>query len=71
MSSAKSWLSHDQVERSAAILPWAGVEDVEKVSPVLASASYLNHLRLAWNHQHPGEPLEKTGHRHYGASILR
>jgi molecular chaperone DnaK (HSP70) len=56
--SAKSWLSHTQVDRAAAILPWAGVDDVEKVSPVLASASYLQHLRQAWNHEHPDQPLE-------------
>ena len=56
--SAKSWLSHTQVDRAAAILPWAGVDDVEKVSPVLASASYLQHLRQAWNHEHPDQLLE-------------
>ncbi len=58
VSSAKSWLSHPQVERNAPILPWAGVEGVEKVSPVLASASYLSHLRAAWNHEHPQDRLE-------------
>ena len=56
--SAKSWLSHAQVDRSAPILPWAGAEAVAKVSPLTASASYLNHVRLAWNHQHPEHPLE-------------
>ena len=59
IASAKSWLSHDKVDRSAAILPWAGAEDVEKASPVLASASYLNHVRCAWNHEHPDHPLEQ------------
>ncbi|GAK87918.1 chaperone protein DnaK [Vibrio ponticus] len=41
VSSAKSWLSHQAVDRSSDILPWAGASDVEKVSPVVASASYL------------------------------
>ncbi|WP_020680209.1 Hsp70 family protein [Marinobacterium rhizophilum] len=58
VSSAKSWLSHPQVDQSAAILPWAAAEGVAKVSPVLASASYLSHVRLAWNHEHPADLLE-------------
>ncbi|WP_347365196.1 Hsp70 family protein [Vibrio vulnificus] len=58
VSSAKSWLSHQAVDRHSDILPWAGVSDVEKVSPVIASASYLNHIRQAWNHRHPGNLLE-------------
>ena len=32
IASAKSWLSHDKVDRSAEILPWAGADDVAKVS---------------------------------------
>jgi molecular chaperone DnaK (HSP70) len=48
VSSAKSWLSHGGVDRRAPLLPWAGAPDVEKVSPVAASASYLIHLRDAW-----------------------
>ncbi len=56
--SAKSWLSHSQVDRSAAILPWDSDDDVSKVSPVLASASYLSHIRQAWNHEHPQDLLE-------------
>lgn len=58
VSSAKSWLSHPSVDRSEAILPWAAATDVEKVSPVIASASYLNHIRQAWNYRHPSHPLE-------------
>ncbi len=59
VSSAKSWLSHPQVDRSADILPWAAAEGIIKVSPVLASASYLNHVKQAWNHEYPNDPLEK------------
>lgn len=59
IASAKSWLSHSRVDRSAPILPWAGADDVQKVSPVVASASYLLHIRCAWNHEHPQHPLEQ------------
>ena len=49
VSSAKSWLSHAGVDRRSAILPWTAAEDVSRISPVVASAAYLEHLRDAWN----------------------
>ncbi|CCO48579.1 putative Heat shock protein Hsp70 [Vibrio nigripulchritudo SOn1] len=58
VSSAKSWLSHQAVDRRSEILPWAGASDVEKISPLIASASYLNHIRQSWNHRNPGNKLE-------------
>jgi hypothetical protein len=58
VASAKSWLSHAAVDRLAPILPWGAPAEVPKVSPVAASASYLAHLRAAWNHQHPHDRLE-------------
>ena len=58
VASAKSWLSHPSVDRTAPILPWGAAEDVPKVSAVVASASYLAHLKAAWDHHHPHEPLE-------------
>jgi molecular chaperone DnaK (HSP70) len=73
VSSAKSWLCHPGVDRHAPILPWRGAdteaaalradpdepEDTgQRVSPVEASALYLEHVRAAWNHAHPREPLE-------------
>ena len=58
VASAKSWLSHPGVDRGAAILPWGGPDEVAKVSPVVASASYLAHLRAAWNASFPSDPLE-------------
>ena len=58
VASAKSWLSHAGVDRNAAILPWGAAEDVAKVSPVVASASYLAHVRAAWRRRHPEAPLE-------------
>ena len=50
VASAKSWLCHGRVDRKAPILPWgADLTEVEKVSPVDASARYLEHMRDAWN----------------------
>lgn len=59
VASAKSWLSHTAVDRTAAILPWGAPDDVPKISPVGASASYLAHVRQAWDHRFPGEPLSR------------
>lgn len=58
VSSAKSWLSHTAVDRQAPILPWGAPPEVNKVSPVEASASYLRYVREAWNVQFPNSPLE-------------
>lgn len=56
--SAKSWLSHTGVDRSEPILPWSSNSKVAKVSPVIASASYLNHVRQAWDYHHPNAKLK-------------
>ncbi len=58
VASAKSWLSHPSADRTAPILPWGAPEGVAKISPVDASASYLGHVRAAWNARHPDAPLE-------------
>ncbi|MCB0183723.1 MAG: hypothetical protein KDE31_05640, partial [Caldilineaceae bacterium] len=49
VASAKSWLAHGAVDRTAPILPWGAPAEVQKVSPVEASKRYLQHLREAWN----------------------
>ena len=59
VASAKSWLSHTGVDRTAAILPWGAGDDVAKVSPLQASASYLAHVKAAWDGQHPSAPLHQ------------
>ena len=59
VASAKSWLGHAGVDRSAAILPWGARAEVTKISPVEASARLLAHLAAAWNHAHPEAPLGK------------
>jgi molecular chaperone DnaK (HSP70) len=58
VASAKSWLSHHGVDRTAPILPWGAPDEVPKISPLAASASYLAYLRAAWNARHPAQPLE-------------
>jgi molecular chaperone DnaK (HSP70) len=56
--SAKSWLSHSGVDRTANFLPWQGAADVEKLSPAEVTARYLGHIRAAWNHAWPEHLLE-------------
>ncbi|MGH7284875.1 MAG: Hsp70 family protein, partial [Polyangiaceae bacterium] len=48
--SAKSWLSHAGVDRTAAILPWGSsdeIADLPRISPVDASARYLARVKRA------------------------
>ncbi len=59
VTSAKSWLSHPSVDHNAAILPWGSSDEVSKVSPIDASASYLAHIRTVWRHKFPEAPLEE------------
>lgn len=57
IASAKSWLCHNGVDRTADLLPWRGAEDVERLSPVTVSARYLQHFREAWDSKFPEHPL--------------
>ncbi len=57
IASAKSWLCHAGVDRTAELLPWHGADDVERLSPIVVSGRYLRHIRDAWNHQFPNAPL--------------
>ena len=57
LASVKSWLSHNEVDREAAILPWGSPPEVPKLSPVEASTRYLLHIREAWSHE-IGQPLD-------------
>ena len=54
ISSAKSWLCNQMVDRNKAILPWGSTEDGIKMSPVDASSRVLKHIRDAWNHEVAG-----------------
>src|SRR5688572_11790840 len=63
VTSAKSWLCHSGVDRSAPLLPWSAPVDVPRISPVEASGRYLRHLVEGWNHamavDQPEDRLEK------------
>jgi molecular chaperone DnaK (HSP70) len=48
-TSAKSWLCHAGVDRSAPLLPWSAPPDVPRLSPVEVSARFLRHLVDSWN----------------------
>jgi hypothetical protein len=49
VTSAKSWLCHAGVDRSAPLLPWSAPPDVPRISPVEASTRFLRHMAQAWN----------------------
>jgi molecular chaperone DnaK (HSP70) len=57
VASAKSWLSHAGVDRTASLLPIGAGPDGRKVSPLEASRRYLEHLRHAWDARYPDAPF--------------
>jgi hypothetical protein len=57
VASAKSWLSYGGARRTSPILPWAAPAEVERLSPVDASAAYMRHLRSAFDAALDGDPL--------------
>ena len=59
VSSAKSWLCHPGVDRRAPILPVEAPEEIEPISPLVASTRYLEHVRHAWDHHFPDAPLDQ------------
>jgi molecular chaperone DnaK (HSP70) len=59
IASAKSWLSHSGVDRTAPILPPNAPEGIDKLSPVEASQLYLQHLRQAWDSKMPDAPFSE------------
>ena len=58
--SAKSWLCHHAVDRSAPFLPWRSDEiPVEKrISPIQASSLLLEYLRAVWDTRFAAEDAE-------------
>lgn len=69
VASSKSWLAYGAVDRLAPILPWArssgsakegeAGDDVPRISPVDAARLVLEHVKGAWNQDHPEHPLER------------
>ncbi|MHB2017213.1 MAG: Hsp70 family protein [Candidatus Xenobia bacterium] len=52
VSSAKSWLCNEGVDRHKPLLPWSSPDEVPHLSPIEASTRYLEHFRDAWNAAH-------------------
>lgn len=59
VSSAKSWLSHSGVDRSAALLPWGAPPDVPRFSPLEVSSRYIRHFVNSWNFEHAKSPEDR------------
>lgn len=57
IASAKSWLCHTLVDRTSELLPWSADDGVQSLSPVQASRRYLEHIRRAWDREHPSDTL--------------
>lgn len=55
VASAKSWLAHGGVDRTAPILPWGGDLGAQALSPVAASSRFLEHLRAVWDERFGGQ----------------
>lgn len=54
LSSAKSWLCHESLDRRAAFLP---LHCEEKISPLDACANYLRVLKASWEQTFPKAPF--------------
>ncbi len=50
ISSAKSWLCHEGIDRKSRILPWGNEDKSQRISTVEAITNYLQHIREAWNY---------------------
>ncbi len=51
ISSAKSWLCHMDIDRTAPILPWKSedISEEKRLSPIQVSSSYLAYFKNVWN----------------------
>ena len=56
---AKSWLCHNEVGRTAEVLPWDSPPEVPKVSAVQCTIRFLSHLVAAWHSQFPDAPIDQ------------
>lgn len=54
---AKSWLCYSRVDRYQPILPWNAPPEVPKISPVVATQRFLEHLIAAWETAFPDAPI--------------
>lgn len=59
VGAVKSWLCHGRVDRRGEILPWNAPAEVPRVSPLLGTRRYLEHLIAAWQDAFPDAPLSE------------
>lgn len=59
ISSAKSWLCHNGIDRRSEILPISDDTDVGRMSPLVACSELLRHLREAWDFKMPKTPFDQ------------
>lgn len=59
ISSAKSWLCHQGINRREKILPLEAEESSNRMSPLESCSEILRHLREAWNFSMADAPFEK------------
>lgn len=59
ISSAKSWLCHSGIDRHSKLLPIQSEENTEKMSPLEACATLLQHMRESWDEKMPKDPFKK------------
>ena len=71
ITSAKSWLCHSGVDRTADLLPWHGAADVERLSPIAVSARILQHVRDGLERSVSSRAPGGTGHCAHAAGFLR
>lgn len=57
ITSAKSWLCHQGIDRRAQILPLESDDVTNKMSPLEACAELLRHLKEAWDQKKPEAPF--------------
>ncbi len=57
IGAVKSWLCHGRVDRRSEILPWNAPAEVPRISPVVGTRRFLEHLIAAWQDAFPDAPL--------------
>lgn len=64
VSSAKSWLCHPGVDRTAPLLPWNAPPEVARLSPLAVSTQYLKQFVDGWNHAPNRQPADRLEEQH-------
>jgi len=59
VTSAKSWLCQENLDKRSGILPQNHAADIEPFSPLQATIYYLEHIKQAWDYTFPENPLSR------------